>query len=46
MKKIVDKFVNVITSMRFKVFVITFIAIIIPVIGSNFLIGKMAVNNY
>lgn len=46
MKKIVDKFINVITSMRFKVFVITFIAIIIPVIGSNFLIGKMAVNNY
>lgn len=46
MKKIVDKFVNVITSMRFKVFVITFIAIIIPVIVSNFLIGKMAVNNY
>ena len=46
MKKIVDKFINVITSMRFKVFVITFIAIIIPVIVSNFLIGKMAVNNY
>lgn len=46
MKKIVDKFINVITSMRFKVFVITFIAIIVPVIGSNFFIGKMAVNNY
>ena len=40
MKKIVDKFINVITSMRFKVFVITFIAIIIPVIVSNFLIGR------
>ena len=46
MKKIVDKFINVITSMRFKVFVITFIAIIIPVIVSNFFIWKMAVNNY
>ncbi|WP_448902606.1 ATP-binding protein [Eubacterium sp.] len=46
MKKIVDKFINVITSMRFKVFVITFIAIIVPVIGSNFFIGKMAVNSY
>ena len=39
MKKIVDKFINVITRKRLKVFVIAFIAMIIPVIGSNFLIG-------
>lgn len=46
MKDIIRKFLNVITSMRFKVFVITFLAIIIPVVGSSSFISRLAVKKY